>query len=135
MTHSEIVAYLQEQSFAAGAASFWHGKQAQSDINYNAPFPQALLFLMPSKLRKGNVTVQCAMCFVGNDQHESGSAKSIAIVDAMDKLTQEFQTLLAEGEDMELVEEVMERAPVYRKGASIGTGYYVTFSLQTKMVC
>jgi len=135
MTHSDIIDYLETQALAAGAASFWHGKQAQADINYNAPFPQALLFLMPSKLKQGNVTVQCAMCFISNDQHENGSAESIAIVDAMDKLTQQFHVLLAEGEAMELVDEVMERAPVHRKGSSIGTGYYVTFSLQTKMVC
>ncbi|RPD45822.1 hypothetical protein DNI29_16870 [Hymenobacter sediminis] len=57
MTHAEIVAYL----------------ETQANINYNAPFPQAHLFLMPSRLKGSSITTQEAMCFYGKDEHENGS--------------------------------------------------------------
>ncbi|TGD82864.1 hypothetical protein [Hymenobacter wooponensis] len=137
MTHAEIVAYLEAQALAAGAASFWHGKQAQADINYNAAFPQAHLFLMPSRIKGNTITTQVAMCFYGKDEHENGSADSVFIQDAMDKLTQKFHGLLASEEDADvaLVDDAMDRTPVLRKGAAIGTGYLVNFTLHSLVVC
>lgn len=135
MTHSEIVAYLEDKATEAGAASFWHGKQAQANINYNAPFPQAHLFLMPSRLKGGYITTQVAMCFYGLDKHENGSADSIFIQDAMDQLTQRFHALVADVGDVELVGDEMQRVPVLRQGAAIGTGYLVNFSIQTLALC
>lgn len=137
MTHSEIVAYLEAQATAAGAASFWHGKQAQADINYNAKFPQAHLFLMPSRIKGNAIQTQVAMCFYGKDSHEGGSVDSIFIQDEMDKLTQRLHQLLSaqEEEDIELVDSMMERTPVLRKGASIGTGYLINFTLSSLVVC
>ncbi|MBX0290967.1 hypothetical protein K3G63_10985 [Hymenobacter sp. HSC-4F20] len=135
MTHAEIVAYLEAQATAAGAASFWHGKQAQANINYNAPFPQAHLFLMPSRLKGSSITTQVAMCFYGKDEHENGSDDSIHIQNEMDKMTQRFHLLLAEGDEAELVDGFMDRVPVLRKGAGIGTGYLVNFSLNSLVQC
>jgi hypothetical protein len=48
MTYAETVRYIKAHALAVGAGSFWHGKEAQQSINYNAPFPQAHLFLMPA---------------------------------------------------------------------------------------
>ncbi|GGG34141.1 hypothetical protein [Hymenobacter glacieicola] len=141
MTHAQLVAYLEEQAKEAGAASFWHGKQAQANINYDAPFPQAHLFLMPSRIKGGTITTQVAMCFYGKDEHENdpnlNNEVSLAIQNAMDLLTQHFHVLLAseEEQDAELVDGFMDRVPVLRKGAGIGTGYLVNFTLSSLVVC
>ncbi|UOQ53065.1 hypothetical protein [Hymenobacter cellulosivorans] len=135
MTHADIVALLDALATEAGAKSFWHGKQAQADINYNTPFPQAHLFLMPSRIRGGRITTQVAMCFYGLDKHENGSADSMHIQNEMDLLTQKFYGLFAEAASVELVDDVMDRVPVLRKGASIGTGYLVNFTLSSLVEC
>ena len=41
MTSGPTVKHLEALALEAGAASFWHGKQATQSVNYNAPFPQA----------------------------------------------------------------------------------------------
>lgn len=135
MTHSDIVALLDTLAKEAGAASFWHGKQTAANINYNEPFPQAHLFLMPSRIRGGNVLTQVAMCFYGKDEHENGSADSVFIQNEMDELTQRFHGLFAEAVDVELVDDAMDRVPVLRQGASIGTGYLVNFTLSSLVQC
>lgn len=134
MNHAQVVAYLESAARAAGAASFWHGARANGNINYNAPFPQALLYHLPSKLTPRGIEYQVALCFVGKDEHENGGPDSVAITNAMDTVTQKlyFQILL---EDDALTVENMERAPVQRQGAAIGTGYLVTFVLIVPRVC
>ncbi len=135
MTDAEITGRLDELAREAGAASFWHGPDTKKDINYNAAFPQAHLFLMPSKLKNGRVITQVGMCFYGKDEHQNFDAKSFQIQDDMDVLTQKFYSLFADVTEFELVDGEMERGPVYRKGASIGTGYMVTFKLSSLAIC
>lgn len=135
MTHSEIVAYLDAKATEAGAASFWHGKQAQANINYNAPFPQAHLFLMPSQLANGKATTDITMGFYGLDKHENGGPDSSGIQDEMDRLTQRFYALLAEEVNPELVGGKMSRTPAFRVGGIVGTGFVCSFSLATLPLC
>lgn len=135
MTHSQIVAFLKAQALEAGAASFWEGKKAAANINYDAPFPQAHLFLMPSRLKGDTITTQVAMCFYGKDEHEHGSDESVGIQSEMDLLTQAFHGLFAEADEVELLDGTMERAPVLRAGAAIGTGYFVNFTLTHLKAC
>lgn len=135
MTHAHLVALLETLALQAGAASFWHGKQAQANLNYDAAFPQAHLFLMPSRLQGGQVLTQCAMCFYGKDEHENGSDESVLIQHQMDELTQVFHGLFAGADDVELVDEAMDRVPVLRQGAGIGTGYLINFTLSSLKQC
>lgn len=135
MTHSQIVAYLETQATAAGVASFWTGKKAQADINYNAPFPQAHHFLMPSKIKGGHIIYQVMMGFYGKDEHENGTADTVAIQDEMDLLTQRFFALLAEEVNPELMQEESSRTPAVRVGAIVGTGFIINFELATLALC
>ncbi|WP_400190678.1 hypothetical protein [Hymenobacter sp. B81] len=135
MNHQPLTDLLEELATAAGCASFWHGKRSAMNINYNEPFPQAHLFLMPSQLKGGAITTQVAMCFYGKDEHENGSEQSIAIQNEMDVLTQRFHAAFAEQDDVELVGDTMERVPVLRQGAGIGTGYFVNFTLTHLAQC
>lgn len=143
MTYAPTVRYLQAQALAAGAESFWFGPQANQDINYNAPFPQALLFLMPAPLVGPNVAYQVLLQFVGNDQHENAANladptvanQSLDVQDAMDVLSQEFLQLLADDGQFDISERI-DRAPVLRKGSSIGTGFLLSFTLTARsQVC
>ena len=133
MTYQKVVAYLEEQARAVGAASFWHGKETAQDINYAAPFPQVYLFLMPSTLRKGRVISKVRMLFFGNDEHGSSTEESVAIQDAMDALTQQFIAALEEDAVGEVGD--VDRGPVARKGSTIGTGFLIGFTFTTKGVC
>ncbi|KUG06891.1 hypothetical protein [Solirubrum puertoriconensis] len=135
MTHADLTHLLEQLAMEAGAKSFWHGKQTAKDINYNAPFPQAHLFLMPSQLREQRIRTQVTMCFYGADKHENGNADSIVIQDAMDLLTQRFYSLFADLTEVELVDGAMDRTPVLRQGAAIGTGYVVSFTLSHYAQC
>jgi hypothetical protein len=130
MTYAATVRYLQAQALAAGAASFWHGKEAQKDINYNAEFPQAHLFLMPAPLTGDDVQYPVRMCFYGKDEHENGnnSEEMLAIQEAMDLLTQEFIAALREDGEFDVSEQV-QRIPVAREGAQVGTGFFISFVL------
>lgn len=143
MTYAPTVRYLEATALAAGAKSFWFGAQAQQDINYNAAFPQALLFLLPAPLVGENVAYQVVLQFVGNDQHENAynlaepatAGESLAIQDKMDVLSQRFIGLLRdEDSDFDLSERI-DRAPVLRKGAGIGTGFVLSFTLTTRAQC
>lgn len=144
MTYAPTVRYLEAQALEAGCASFWFGPQANQDINYNAPFPQALLFLMPAPLIGPNVSYQVLLQFVGNDQHENAAnladataaTQSLAIQDAMDVLSQQFLARLRDDEDalFDLPERI-DRAPVLRKGSSIGTGFLLSFTLTGRARC
>ena len=133
MTYKNIVAHLQKQAEAVGAASFWHGKETAKDINYDAPFPQVYLFLMPSTIRKGKVISKVRMCFFGNDEHGSSTEESVAIQDAMDVMTQRFITALEEESVGELGE--VDRGPVTRSGSTIGTGFFISFTFTTEALC
>lgn len=143
MTHAELTTLLQDLALQAGAASFWYGPQTNQSINYNAAFPQAHLFLMPSRLRAGRLQTQCTMCFYGKDEHENAYsneeeavvASSNLIQDQMDRLTQGFYQLFADLSDVELEGDTMDRAPVLRKGSQIGTGYVVSFTLHHLGLC
>ena len=133
MTYAQLVAYLEAQALEAGAATFWHGKKTALDINYNAAFPQAHLFLVPSTLRAGRVVHRLNLCFYGKDKHESSEAEVVAIQDAMDRLTQQFVGLLEEDGQGMLSD--VERAPTVRQGAQIGTGYFISFTFSTLVLC
>jgi hypothetical protein len=137
MTHAELTSLLQDLALHAGAASFWYGPQTNSSINYEAPFPQAHLFLMPSRIQGGQLQTQVAMCFYAKDEHENAYldteealvASSSQLQDEMDRLTQTFYQLLTERAEVELQGDTMDRVPVLRKGSQIGTGYLVNFTL------
>jgi hypothetical protein len=130
MTYAQTVRYLEKLALRAGAESFWHGKEAQQNINYNAPFPQAHLFLMPAPLSGDNVQYPVRMCWYGKDEHENGdnSEAMLVIQDAMDLLTQEFIAALREDEEFDVSAQV-QRLPVAREGAQIGTGFFISFVL------
>lgn len=141
MTYAATVRYLQAQALAAGAGSFWFGKEAQQSINYNAPFPQAHLFLMPAPLDGVNVTYPVRLCFYGKDEHENASnlanpatnAESLDIQDKMDLLSQQFVAALRDDEDSAFdVSPQVQRIPVLREGAQIGTGFFISFTLTTR---
>lgn len=143
MTYGATVRYLGTQAKAAGAASFWFGPMANQDINYNAPFPQALLFLMPAPLVGANVQYQVTLQFVGKDEQENAAnlanaatvGESLAIQDAMDVLSQAFISELQEDGEFDISERI-DRAPVLRKGSSIGTGFLLSFTLTARsQVC
>lgn len=137
MTYAPTVRYLRDMALAAGAASFWHGKEAQQSINYNAPFPQAHLFLMPAPLNGPNVQYPVRMCWYGKDEHENAinSEVMLAIQDEQDQLTQAFVQALRDDEQFDVSEEV-QRIPVAREGAQIGTGFFISFVLTARaLVC
>jgi hypothetical protein len=133
MTYAPTVSYLKEQALAAGAGSFWHGKEAQQSINYNAPFPQAHLFLMPAPLNGVNVQYPVRMCWYGKDEHENGDNTDVLlqIQDEQDILTQLFIEALREDGQFDVSEEV-QRIPVAREGAQIGTGFFISFVLSAR---
>jgi hypothetical protein len=133
MTYAPTVRYLKEQALAAGAGSFWHGKEAQQSINYNAPFPQAHLFLMPAPLSGANVQYPVRMCWYGKDEHENGDNTDamLAIQDEQDILTQVFIEALREDGQFDVSAEV-QRLPVAREGAQIGTGFFISFILTAR---
>jgi hypothetical protein len=139
MNHQPLTDLLEATARAAGAASFWHGKQTSANLNYDAPFPQAHLFLMPSQLKGGYITTQCAMCFYGKDEHENPSnladPQALAIQNEMDLLTQRFYQLVRELPGVELLGDEMQRVPTLRNGAGIGTGYFVNFTLTHTAQC
>jgi hypothetical protein len=141
MTYAQTVRYLKAQALAAGAGSFWHGKEAQKDINYNAPFPQVHLFLMPAPLNGANVTYPVRLCFYGKDEHENATDvtaqaspdNSLDIQDAMDLLSQKFLQALRDDEDEPFdVGEEVQRIPALRDGAQIGTGFFISFTLSAR---
>lgn len=141
MTYAATVRYLKTQALAAGAGSFWFGKEAQKDINYNAAFPQVHLFLMPAPLDGANVSYPVRLCFYGKDAHENGydlaspatADESLDIQDAMDLLSQQFLAALREDEDSEFdVSNQVQRIPALREGAQIGTGFFISFTLTTR---
>lgn len=134
MTYAPTVALLEETALAVGAGSFWHGPKTNQNINYDAPFPQVHLFLMPAPLVGGYVKYQAVLCFYGKDEHENGGDDSIQIQDAMDVLSQQFMLALADAEDVEL-EDRIDRAPVLRQGSQIGTGFLCSFTLTSAALC
>jgi hypothetical protein len=133
MTYAQIVTYLKEQATAAGCASFWYGKETAQAINYDAPFPQAYLFLVPSTIRKGNVISRIRMCFYGKDEQESSNEQSMLIQDAMDVLSQNFIAGLEEDAQGDLGD--VDRGPILRKGSTIGTGFVVAFTFTNRAIC
>jgi hypothetical protein len=136
MTYAETVRYLKAQALAVGAGSFWHGKEAQQSINYNAQFPQAHLFLMPAPLDGDNVQYPVRMCWYGKDEHENGdnSEELLDIQEEQDRLTQEFISALREDGQFDVSEKV-QRIPVAREGAQIGTGFFISFVLTAPALC
>lgn len=142
MTYAATVKHLKACATKAGAASFWFGPQTNQNINYDAPFPQAHLFLMPAPLVGDNVAYQCTLCFYGKDAHENAAnllpdqpapsaeaiTQSLAIQGAMDELTQHFVRELRDAELFDVSERI-ERTPVLRKGSGIGTGFVVSLTL------
>jgi hypothetical protein len=136
MTYAPTVRYLEAQALAAGAGSFWHGKEAQQAINYNAEFPQAHLFLMPAPLSGENVQYPVRMCWYGKDEHENGdnSAAMLLIQDEQDQLTQAFIAALREDGQFDVSDQV-QRIPVAREGAQIGTGFFISFTLTARAQC
>lgn len=134
MTYAPTVALLEETALAVGAGSFWHGPKTNQNINYNAPFPQVHLFLMPAPTEGSVVRYQVVLCFYGKDEHENGNDESIQIQDEMDQLSQRFVLALREAEDVEVAERV-DRAPVLREGSAIGTGFLCSFTLAAPALC
>jgi hypothetical protein len=136
MTYAQTVRYLKQQALAVGAGSFWHGKEAQQSINYNAEFPQAHLFLMPAPLSGENVKYPIRMSWYGKDEHENGdnSEEMLDIQDEQDILTQHFLAALREDGQFDVSEDV-QRIPVAREGAQIGTGFFITFILTARALC
>lgn len=142
MTYAATVKHLKACALAAGAASFWFGPQTNQNINYDAAFPQAHLFLMPAPLVGENVAYQCTLCFYGKDAQENAAnllpdapaptaeevGQSLAIQGAMDQLTQRFVFHLRDAEQFDVSERI-ERTPVLRKGSGIGTGFVVQLTL------
>jgi hypothetical protein len=139
MTYAATVRYLKEQALAAGAGSFWHGKEAQKDINYNAAFPQVHLFLMPAPIDGPNVIYPVRLCFYGKDEHENSTEvtaeasadNSLDIQDAMDLLSQKFVAGLRDDDEFEVSKDV-QRIPALRDGAQIGTGFFISFTLSIR---
>lgn len=135
MTYAPTVAYLRTTALAAGAKSFWHGKQATQSINYDAQFPQAHLFLMPDELDESSVDRRIRMCFYGKDELENGD-ESIGIIDDMDRLSQAFVRMLRDDEEgIYEVKGSVSRGAVWREGSQIGTGYFITFTLTSSALC
>ncbi len=134
MTYAEVVKYLEKIALATGAGSFWHGPKTNENIDYNSPFPQVHLFLLPAPLVGNKVEYQPAMCFYGKDLHENGGPDSLKIQDAMDRLSQEFMSELRDDNKLDVSNRV-DRVPVYRKGAAIGTGFLCSFTLTGFGIC
>ena len=134
MTYKPTVELLKAMALAAGAGSFWHGPKTNENIDYNAAFPQVHLFLMPAPLVGTGVAYQVTMCFYGKDKHENGGDDSIDIQDAMDLLSQQFIAQLRDTDSVEVSARV-DRAPVLRKGAAIGTGFLCSFTLNALAEC
>lgn len=134
MTYAALVAALETLALEAGAASFWTGVKAAAGINYNAAFPMAELFILPSVLL-GETTVQYSigMGFYGKDLIEGGGADAVAIQSAMDELTQRFIRLVREHDELELLERpgapVVNRIPTVRTGTKVGTGLFIDFTV------
>jgi hypothetical protein len=143
MTHAALTDLLHDLALAAGAASFWYGPQTNSSLNYEAPFPQAHLFLMPSRIQGGKLQTQVTLCFYAKDEHENAYldteealvATSNELQDNIDQLTQRFYQLLSERAEVELQGDTMDRVPVLRQGSQIGTGYLVNFTLNHLGLC
>lgn len=133
MTYKQVVDHIGEIALAAGAASFWYGKETAKDINYDAAFPQVYLFLVPSGISKGRVTNRVRMCFYGRDEQNSSSEQSLLVQDAMDVLSQQFIAALEEAGLGEF--EQVDRSPVLRQGSTIGTGFFVSFNFTTLGEC
>jgi len=131
MTYADTVAYLEAQALGVGAASFWHGPQTNQDINYAEPFPQVDLYLLPAPLVGPNVVYQVNMSFNALDQHENGGPDTLGLQGAMDVLSQQFIAALREDEQFDVSERV-ERAPQYRKGARVATGFFISFTLTAR---
>lgn len=134
MNYAALVETLETLAKEAGAASFWTGVKAAAGINYNAKFPQAELFILPSVLL-GETTVQYSigMLFCGNDTHEGGTADTVSIQSEMDQLTQRFARLVRDCEDWELVSRApsgdFNRMPTVRTGTQVGTGFFIDFTV------
>ncbi|GAA4362116.1 hypothetical protein GCM10023185_29730 [Hymenobacter saemangeumensis] len=137
MTYADTVKHLEAVALAVGAGSFWHGPKTNQNINYDAAFPQVHLFLLPAPLEGENVVYQPTLCFYGKDLHEHAAnlvdeaavGQSLDIQNAMDILSQQFINALREAGRFELSERI-DRAPVLRKGSTIGTGFLCSFTLK-----
>lgn len=134
MTYAETVDYLEQTALGVGAGSFWHGPKTNENIDYNSPFPQVHLFLTPAPLVGDKVEYQPALCFYGKDIHENGGPQSLKIQDEMDRLSQAFISELREDNKLDVSLRV-DRVPVYRRGAGIGTGFLCSFTLTGFGVC
>jgi len=136
MTYLELVATLEDLAYAAGAKSFWAGAKSANGLNYDAEYPMCEFFnTQPSQVLAGVVRYSLGMGFYGKDEHENGSAQTLAIQSAMDELTQKFIRLLREGEAWELLGDVVNRVPTIRNGTKIGTGLFIDFTLDVPLVC
>ena len=134
MTYAPTVELLKAVALSAGARSFWHGKKAQGNINYNEPFPQAHLIEMESPIVNGFVKHRVLLYFIAKDEHENGSEDSIRLQDEMDILSQQFFALLAEQDGVE-IEGTIQRGAVVREGGKIGTGFLCSFTLNSLALC
>lgn len=133
MTYAALIAHLDTLARQAGAASFWTGLKTANGLNYDQPFPQAELFILPSALL-GETVVQYSigLAFYGQDTLESSEADVIAIQSAMDQLSQRFVRLVRYDEQWELVERpggAVQRTPTVRTGTKVGTGLFIDFTL------
>ena len=136
MTYATLVAALETLAKQAGVASFWAGARTANGLNYNAEYPMCEFFnTQPSQVLAGVVRYSLGMGFYGKDEHENGSEQTLAIQSAMDELTQKFIRLLREGEEWELLGDVVNRVPTIRNGTKIGTGLFIDFTLDVPLVC
>jgi hypothetical protein len=76
------------------------------------------------------------MSWYGKDEHENGdnSEELLDIQDEQDRLTQEFIAALREDGQFDVSKKV-QRIPVAREGAQIGTGFFISFVLSGRALC
>lgn len=139
MTYLALVTTIEALAREAGAASFWTGAKTANGINYDQPFPMCEFFnTQPSALLETTVQYSIGMGFYGKDEQENGGEQTLAIQSDMDELTQQFERLLRESEDFELVDRpggAVLRTPTIRNGSKIGTGLFIDFTLNVARVC
>lgn len=136
MTYLELVNALEDLAYAAGAKSFWAGAKSANGINYDAEFPMCEFFnTQPSQVLASVVRYSIGLGLYGKDEHENSADQTLAIQSKMDELSQRFIGLLREGEEWELVGDVVNRVPTIRDGTKIGTGLFIDFTLDVPLVC
>jgi len=134
MTYAQVVHLLEGYAKQLGM-SFWHGRRSESGINYDEPFPQLHLFLMSDVVGATVIRRSIGLGFFGKDEEAGTSDQMLTIQDDMDQLSQQFISMLEGTADVQIVGDV-SRMTTVRRGAHVGTGYYVDFTLNSiRTIC